>query len=268
MSYTRIPNKIIDDLQLNPYQFQIFSIIIRKTDGWCKAEDGISLSQFEKLVTFKKNKIINTIKELIELELIEKKMVKNQNGSQSFNIYKVSDIFINKINDRVVSENNRGSCSEQQGVVSENNRQKKLEQKKLDNNKKSTKKEKIIQESFKECVEEKYHLKNLLQRITDFYEYRQEIKSLNTKRPIIQYVKTLYELKKLNYNLEECISNMKNEEWHTLKVEYIHKPTQDQSMFNSKRFNSKRKTLPSEYIEQRQREMGFKNDFEDAEIIE
>ena len=51
--YTRIPNGFIDSLQLNPYQFQLLCIIVRKTDGWCKIEDGISLSQFEKLVSFK-----------------------------------------------------------------------------------------------------------------------------------------------------------------------------------------------------------------------
>ena len=57
-SFTRIPNNVIDESLLNPYQFQLFSIIVRKTDGWCKVEDGISLSQFEKLVSFKKNKIV------------------------------------------------------------------------------------------------------------------------------------------------------------------------------------------------------------------
>ena len=70
VEFTRIPNNFIDDLKLNPYQFQILSIIVRKTDGWCKIEDGISLSQFEKLVTFKKPKIIQTLKELIEMDLI------------------------------------------------------------------------------------------------------------------------------------------------------------------------------------------------------
>ena len=40
VEFTRIPNNFIDDLKLNPYQFQILSIIVRKTDGWCKIEDG------------------------------------------------------------------------------------------------------------------------------------------------------------------------------------------------------------------------------------
>ena len=117
VEFTRIPNNFIDDLKLNPYQFQILSIIVRKTDGWCKIEDGISLSQFEKLVTFKKPKIIQTLKELIEMDLISKKKQILDNNSNSFNMYKISD--------RVVTENNKGSNSQLLGVVTEDYTQKK-----------------------------------------------------------------------------------------------------------------------------------------------
>lgn len=117
VEFTRIPNNFIDDLKLNPYQFQILSIIVRKTDGWCKIEDGISLSQFEKLVTFKKPKIIQTLKELIEMDLISKKKQILDNNSNSFNMYKISDM--------VVTENNKGSNSQLLGVVTEDYTQKK-----------------------------------------------------------------------------------------------------------------------------------------------
>ena len=118
MSYTRIPNEIIDNLRLNPYQFQIFSIIIRKTDGWCKVEDGISLSQFEKLVTFSKNTIIKTIKELQELNLIEVVVhFDSVKKIHSYNTYKVSQ--------GVVHQMNKGSSPDEQGVVHQMNKQKK-----------------------------------------------------------------------------------------------------------------------------------------------
>lgn len=117
VEFTRIPNNFIDDLKLNPYQFQILSIIVRKTDGWCKIEDGISLSQFEKLVTFKKPKIIQTLKELIEMDLISKRKQILDNNSNSFNMYKISDM--------VVTENNKGSNSQLLGVVTEDYTQKK-----------------------------------------------------------------------------------------------------------------------------------------------
>lgn len=117
VEFTRIPNNFIDELKLNPYQFQLISIIVRKTDGWCKLEDGISLSQFEKLVTFKKPKIIQTLKELEEMGLIFKKKQILDNNSNSFNIYKISDM--------VVTENNKGSNSQLLGVVTEDYTQKK-----------------------------------------------------------------------------------------------------------------------------------------------
>ena len=119
MSFTRVPNSIIDEIKLNPYQFQLFTIIVRKTDGWCKVEDGISLSQFEKLVTFKRPKIISTLKELAELGLIEKKQDYNKDKKQfSYSMYRVSQ--------GVVTENNKGSNSGLQGVVTEDYIQKKL----------------------------------------------------------------------------------------------------------------------------------------------
>ena len=117
MSFTRIPDKIIDELRLNPYQFQILSIIIRKTDGWCKVEDGISLSQFESLVSFKKPKIISTLKDLIKMNLIQKRKQFNANGGNSYSSYKVSDT--------LVTENYKGSKSELQGGVCEDYTQKK-----------------------------------------------------------------------------------------------------------------------------------------------
>lgn len=127
MSYTRIPNDFIDNLKLNPYQFQILSIIVRKTDGWCKVEDGISLSQFEKLVTFSKNTIIKTIKELQELSLIE--VVSHFDSvkkTHSYNTYKVSQ--------GVVQEINKGSAGDEQGVVQEMNKQKKTNTKETKQN--------------------------------------------------------------------------------------------------------------------------------------
>lgn len=118
-SFTRIPNSIIDESGLNPYQYQLFSIIVRKTDGWCKAEDGISLSQFEKLVTFKKPKIISTLKELAELGLITKEKHYNEDKKQySYSTYRISK--------RVVTQNNKGSNPELQGVVIKDYKQKKL----------------------------------------------------------------------------------------------------------------------------------------------
>ena len=137
MSFTRIPNSIIDSEKLNPYQFQLFTIIVRKTDGWCKTEDGISLSQFEKMVTFSKNTIIKTLRELEEMGIIEITLhydtVKKQH---SYSTYKISQ--------GVVHEVNKGSSPDEQGVVHEVNKQKKAITKETNTVKEKNKKEKIL----------------------------------------------------------------------------------------------------------------------------
>ena len=118
MSFTRIPNKIIDELKLNPFQFQLLSIIVRKTDGWCNIEDGISLSQFEKLVTFKRPKIVSTLKDLENMLLIVKTKQQKDNGGNSFNLY--------KIHTTLVTENNYPSNPQLLPLVTEDYIQKKL----------------------------------------------------------------------------------------------------------------------------------------------
>ncbi len=123
--FTRIPNNILDDAKLNPYQFQIFSIIVRKTDGWCKTSDGISLSQFLKLITFKKPKLISTLKELENQGYIKITHTIRSNGGKSYNMYSVSDKIVSKYNNDVVTEDYKGSNSELQGVVTEDYIQKK-----------------------------------------------------------------------------------------------------------------------------------------------
>lgn len=139
MSFTRIPNAIIDESKLNPYQFQLFSIIVRKTDGWCKVEDGISLSQFQKMVTFSKNTIIKTLRQLEELGYIEIiAHFDSEKKIHSYNTYKVSQ--------GVVHEVNKGSSRGEQGVVHEVNKQKKAITKETNTiNKKNTKKENLVQ---------------------------------------------------------------------------------------------------------------------------
>jgi len=125
-SFSRIPNDIIDNAKLNPYQFQVFSIIVRKTDGWCKTTDGISLSQFLKLVTFKKPKLISTLKELEKLGLIDIVHTVSKSGGKSYNLYSVDSKIVSKYNDRVVTEGYHPSNSELPPLVTEDYIQKKL----------------------------------------------------------------------------------------------------------------------------------------------
>jgi hypothetical protein len=46
----QIPNAIVDDFikKLNGNELKIYLIVVRKTKGWNKEFDGISISQFQK----------------------------------------------------------------------------------------------------------------------------------------------------------------------------------------------------------------------------
>lgn len=212
MSFSRLPNKIIDDSKLNPYQFQLFTIIVRKTDGWCKVEDGISLSQFQKLVSFGKMKIISTLKELEEMDFICKTKTFNTNGGKSYNMYKISST--------LVSEVDKGSISDGQGVVSEVDIQKKAITKETNTTNKNTKKDLAT----KYIGENKIEDSRLIEIVKDFVSWRTTIKKpLKTTGPIKLYINALRVLQELGYKANDCIEQMKNNEWQTIKPEYIHK---------------------------------------------
>ena len=185
MAFTRIPNKVIDDLKLNPYQFQIFSIIVRKTDGWCKTQDGISLSQFERIVTFGKMKIISTLKELEEMQLIVKNSTFRKDGGRSFNFYKVSPTLVSQVD--------RGSISGGQGLVSQVDRQKKTNTKETNTNIKKSKTKKSFYEIFIEGMKESFRQNKLLTYKDKINNCKDELKEFEDHEELImmytQYVK-------------------------------------------------------------------------------
>jgi len=49
-NYTPIPNYLIDEVlpAVDPYEWKLLTFVARRTLGWQKTEDQISLSQFEK----------------------------------------------------------------------------------------------------------------------------------------------------------------------------------------------------------------------------
>jgi len=74
--YTAISNEIMDALcrtRVAGEQRQVFDCILRKTYGWNKKEDRISLSQFMDMTGISKSHIIRAIKGLIDKNMIAKK---------------------------------------------------------------------------------------------------------------------------------------------------------------------------------------------------
>jgi phage replication O-like protein O len=73
--YTKMPNKLLDVLigtRMRGESVQVLSLIIRKTCGWHKREDAISLSQFVKATGIKKQNVSRALRYLVERNIIIK----------------------------------------------------------------------------------------------------------------------------------------------------------------------------------------------------
>ena len=69
----QIPNAVVDDLmsRLSPNAFKCYVLIVRKTTGWGKSSDKISISQFQAIAVIKKrDTVISALAELEKLNLI------------------------------------------------------------------------------------------------------------------------------------------------------------------------------------------------------
>jgi phage replication O-like protein O len=86
--YLKIANEIAEALmktKLSANQSRIIWAIFRKTYGWNKEEDWISISQFEDMTSIRTQHVSRTLKELREKKIITKagrKITFNKNYSQ------------------------------------------------------------------------------------------------------------------------------------------------------------------------------------------
>jgi len=72
-NYTTIPNKILEALaqtDLCKYEIRILVVILRKTYGWHKETDWISLSQYSERSGIAKSHVSRTIKQLENRNII------------------------------------------------------------------------------------------------------------------------------------------------------------------------------------------------------
>jgi len=241
MNFFQVPNFLWDREDLDVYERVILTHIIRKTIGWGKSEDGISLSQFQKALGISKNTIIKTLKKLIEKNIINKKSTLSENGSQSFNSYSLTDEIIKLANSSsrdeqgVVHEMNRGSSRDEQGVVHEMNTQNTSNTKDTntkDTNTKESKKEKINkkEKSLLEEVLEKAHIKSLMRNLNidesflmELFYYREQIgKPFKTEKAVSGLLNDLLMCKlKTKKSAEEIFEIMEIQGWKTIKAEWI-----------------------------------------------
>ncbi|MCX7698851.1 MAG: replication protein, partial [Candidatus Goldbacteria bacterium] len=87
--YTRIANEIIDKLcqfRISGEEWQVLWVIIRKTYGYHKKEEKISITQFEKATGLKRASVYRAIKKLLAKKLIGiSKSANSQINSYCFN---------------------------------------------------------------------------------------------------------------------------------------------------------------------------------------
>ena len=75
-NYTQIQNNVLENLvsyRLNGTEYQVILTVIRKTNGFQKNNDWISLSQFEKITGKTKKSICSAINSLVKKSILVKK---------------------------------------------------------------------------------------------------------------------------------------------------------------------------------------------------
>ena len=88
--YTRIANEIVTEfskLHLSGNEWQILWVVLRKTWGWNKKEDAISLTQFQELTKLSRPSVAEAI-----VKLVGKKVLL-VNKSKSINVYSFNKLY-------------------------------------------------------------------------------------------------------------------------------------------------------------------------------
>ncbi len=116
MQYTTIPNRLFElSTELDPYTFKVFMYIIRKTLGWHKQHDKISLSQLVKCTNISRDQVRRSINKLLDRKYI----ARSQKGNgKTISEYWLTDLVIRDVTGQiavpiimsgVANSNHRGS---------------------------------------------------------------------------------------------------------------------------------------------------------------
>lgn len=86
------PNSIIDELlpELSHSELKCYLCVLRKTKGWNKEEDAISVSQFMKVTGLSNKAVISACESLVDREILERKSGDRNTGIYSIKTYKTT----------------------------------------------------------------------------------------------------------------------------------------------------------------------------------
>lgn len=115
-AYTQTPNELFDKWVpvLREAELKVYLIIVRKTFGWHKNKDRISLSQLETLTGLHRSNITKAIKSLLERGIITKETI-GEVGRQKTTYQLVMDEEVTNEQEDVFKEISNGSCKKTGG---------------------------------------------------------------------------------------------------------------------------------------------------------
>ena len=138
-NFTKVPNEIFIAIKfISGSGCKIYIHVVRKTIGYNKKSDGISISQFVEATGLSTSQVKRAIKELKELKILRVTSQTQKNGGKSYNRYELNLKGINTL----VSKRTKGESIMNQGLGSKrtkgesimnhtkDNRQNTIEQKK------------------------------------------------------------------------------------------------------------------------------------------
>ena len=119
----QLPNSVIDELlaDLTGAELKCYLYVLRKTKGWNKEEDAISVSQFMKVTGLSNRKVIDACERLVELGLLEQKIGSNKIKVFSVKDYKTSSSEESSLAKKVHSSSEESSLSVVKKVHTQNN---------------------------------------------------------------------------------------------------------------------------------------------------
>lgn len=119
----QLPNSVIDELlaDLTGAELKCYLYVLRKTKGWNKEEDAISVSQFMKVTGLSNRKVIDACERLVELGLLEQKIGSNKIKVFSVKDYKTSSSEESSLVKKVHSGSEESSLSVVKKVHTQNN---------------------------------------------------------------------------------------------------------------------------------------------------
>lgn len=119
----QLPNSVVDELlaDLTGAELKCYLYVLRKTKGWNKEEDAISVNQFMKVTGLSNRKVIDACERLVELGLLEQKIGSNKIKVFSVKDYKTSSSEESSLVKKVHSGSEESSLSVVKKVHTQNN---------------------------------------------------------------------------------------------------------------------------------------------------